>query len=206
MSFPNHLSRLERRHFFRRAALAPLCLCLVAGLHFVRVWACRQTPWKGGGFGMFSTVDDESARFVRCWLVTDSGEIPLPIPPAADKSLAELRAAPTQARLDDLARRLAQQNWRWRDERQVHEIAAVRQQDGVAISSAVFHACPNPSEPTAFPSDHVEPIPRNGAACSAIPFSKVRVECLRYRYTAAEKTLRTEAILRAMATRQEATP
>src|SRR5438105_11942664 len=100
-------ARYDRWHFCRRAALAPLCLCLVAGLHVVRVWTCRQTPWKGGGFGMFSTVDDESARFLRCYLVTDDGELPLAIPPAADKMVAEIRAAPTQSALDDLAQRLA---------------------------------------------------------------------------------------------------
>ena len=91
---------------------APLCLCVVAGLHLFRVWTCDQTPWKGGGFGMFSTVDDESARFARCYLVTESGDLPLPIPPAANKLLAELRAAPTQHKLNELARRLAAQSWR----------------------------------------------------------------------------------------------
>src|SRR5437868_5685239 len=103
-----------RAHFWRRAALAPLCLCLVAALHLVRVWTCRQTPWKGGGFGMFSTVDDESARFVRCRLVTDDGDLPLAIPPTAAKQVAELRAAPTGAKLDDFAQRLAAQSWRYR--------------------------------------------------------------------------------------------
>jgi hypothetical protein len=206
MSFPSHLSRLERRHFLRRAALAPLCLCLVAGLHLVRVWTCRQTPWKGGGFGMFSTVDDESARFVRCWLVTDNGDIPLPIPPAANKTVAELRAAPTQAGLENLARRLAQQNWRWRDQRQVSEIAAIRGRDGLAISSAVFHASGNRNEQNAFPSDRLEPISRDEPPDGCIRFAAVRIECLRYRYGAAEKTLDTEPLMTAIAKRQEATP
>src|SRR5437763_9271930 len=103
MFSPLTLSPHRRRHFYRRAMLAPLCLCLVAGLHLVRVWTCRQTPWKGGGFGMFSTVDDESARFVRGYLLTDRGDLPLQIPSAADKTIAEIRAAPTQSALVNLA-------------------------------------------------------------------------------------------------------
>src|SRR3954468_3284928 len=138
MFSPLNLSPHRRRHFYRRAMLAPLCLCLVAGFHLVRVWTCRQTPWKGGGFGMFSTVDDESARFVRCWLVTDDGELPLAIPPAAAKQVAELRAAPTQTKLDELARRLARQSWRYREDRLAREAAAVRESGGIGISSVVF--------------------------------------------------------------------
>jgi hypothetical protein len=106
------LSADERRHFLRRAALAPLCLCLVAGLHVVRVWAARQTPWKGGGFGMFSTVDSEANRFLRTYLITDSGELPLSLPPALDKRAAEQRAAPSKAGLREIASRVAAQNWR----------------------------------------------------------------------------------------------
>jgi len=106
------LARDERRHFLRRAALAPLCLCLVAGLHVVRVWTARQTPWKGGGFGMFSTVDSESNRFLRTYLLTDSGELLLPLPPALDKRTAEQRAAPSTAGLREIASRVAAQQWR----------------------------------------------------------------------------------------------
>src|SRR5262245_41756087 len=108
----------ERRHFLRRVALAPLCLCLVAGLHALRVWTARQTPWKGGGFGMFSTIDSEAHRFLRAYLLTDSGELPLPLPEALDKAVLEQRAAPSQAGLAALAQRLASQAWRWSDDRQ----------------------------------------------------------------------------------------
>jgi hypothetical protein len=186
MSLPSSLSPAERRLFHRRAALAPLCLCLVAGLHVVRVWTCHQTPWKGGGFGMFSTVDDESARFLRCYLVTEKGDLALSVPPAADKAVAELRAAPTQARLDDLARRLSEQSWGWSDERKIREVAAFQQR------SALFREELRP----AISGGHtIEPIPQDETPTGAIPFQSVRVECLRYRFDASSRTLRAEPIL-----------
>lgn len=110
----NHLGQFPdgRWHFLRRAALAPLCLCLVAGLHVVRVWTARQTPWKGGGFGMFSTVDSESNRFLRAYLITATGELPLQLPPALDKRSGEQRAAPSVDGLRGIATRVAAQEWR----------------------------------------------------------------------------------------------
>jgi hypothetical protein len=213
MPAPAHLSRAARRHFFRRAALAPLCMVLVAGLHLVRVWTCRQTPWKGGGFGMFSTVDDESARFLRCYLVTDDGDLPLRVPPAASKAVAELRAAPTQARLDDLARRLAGQAWHWQGERQMREAAAIRERGGVSISAAALHRSPpgasvlgESSTAADRAAGNIEPIPRDEPQANAIPFHSIRIECLRYRYGAADRTLRAVPILHVSAPRAEPAP
>jgi hypothetical protein len=198
------MSPVERSLFYRRASLAPLCLCLVAGLHVVRVWTVGQTPWKGGGFGMFSTVDDESARFVRCYLMTDDGELPLPVPPAGEKLVAELRAAPTQAKLDELARRLAGQSWRWRAERQDREAAAIAAAGGAKITSTVFQVDEMPADAasaakkTAGASEHVlEPIPRDAQMRDAVAFSGVRVECLKYRYDARGHILAARELLSA---------
>src|SRR5262245_48479783 len=117
MNAIDDLSSDERWHLLRRAALAPLCLLLVAGLQVARVWTARQTPWKGGGFGMFSTIDSEGNRYLRAWLITESGQLPLPLPAALDKPVAEQRAAPSAAGLTTIARRLAAQDWRWTDDR-----------------------------------------------------------------------------------------
>src|SRR5687768_8275436 len=136
---PRQLPPDERRHFYRRAAIAPLCLCVVAGLQVSRVWCCNQTPWKGGGFGMFSTVDAESARFLRCYLVTDLGELPLPVPDELDKREAELRAAPTIAAAKDLASRLASRRWRWRDEWQRRELGSAGAKSIGALSTGREH-------------------------------------------------------------------
>src|SRR5262249_52642165 len=212
------------------AALAPLCLCLVAGLQLVRVWTCHQTPWKGGGFGMFSTVDDESARFLRCYLVTEGGDLPLELPPATDKTVAELRTAPTQARLDAFARRLANQSWRYREVRQMHEVAAIRKRGGEAITADALRIRMARGERSLRPADQtfaeldsgdatdpklkvqqrfrppidlpraIEPIPRDEMDVDAIMFRAVRVECFRYRYDAAQRLLWAEPMLSAEAT------
>lgn len=103
-----------------RIHLAPLCLVLVAGVQGYRVATCGQTPWKGGGFGMFSTIDGKDARLLKAWIVTDAGRIPVGVPKRLEKRADEVRAAPSAAGLADLAERLAELSWldhdrEWRD-------------------------------------------------------------------------------------------
>ena len=117
--------------FYRPPAIAPLCLCAVAALHLARVICCDQTPWKGGGFGMFSTVDDPSARTVRVYLITDDGEFPVEPPQHLHKRISELQAAPSRPQMEQLAERLAKSSWRHRD-RYWQSIAAEVAQDDVA--------------------------------------------------------------------------
>lgn len=125
----------DRELLNRRVWLAPICLCLVAALHLYRVSTAGQTPWKGGGFGMFSTFDAENARFVRGWLLTEQGTRPIEIPSELDKRVAELRAAPNQAGLDELALRLTQRTW--------YDPVAARQHFAAALQN----------EPTSQPLD-----------------------------------------------------
>ena len=160
----------SHRFLLRRAAIAPLCLCLVAGLHAVRVLACGQTQWKGGGFGMFSTVDSETSRFVRAFAVTAQGELPLAIPSHLDKAVAELRAAPTQAKVESVARRLAATRWRRPDERMLRE--AQRWLPEQRLSASL----PLP-ERGLFRS--LEASPASASADGALGIHAVRVECWR---------------------------
>jgi hypothetical protein len=162
----------DRPFLLRRAAIAPLCLCLVAGLHAFRVATCGQTPWKGGGFGMFSTVDSEAARFVRAFAETPEGELPLDIPKHLEKTAAELRAAPTQAKIDALAGRLAAIHWRRPDERLVREA-----QRWTSESVQSVHL----PQPTIGLYRSLEAIPANESPEHALSVSAVRVECWRLR-------------------------
>ena len=172
------------RFLLRRAAIAPLCLCLVAGLHAVRVLACGQTQWKGGGFGMFSTVDSETSRFVRAFAVTAQGELPLAIPSHLDKAVAELRAAPTQAKVESVARRLAATRWRRPDER------ILQQADRWTTGRAKL-PLPIP-EPGLFRS--LEAIPTGESAEDALNVQSVRVECWRLRMDSGASRLTSELI------------
>src|SRR5262245_51590203 len=205
---PSHLPSDERRHFFRRAALAPLCLVLVAGLHLVRVWTANQTPWKGGGFGMFSTVDAESARFLRCYLVTENGRLPLPVPQPLEKTIAELSAAPTAEGLKRLAQRLARHEWRWKDERQQRDATAVARVEGVAVTAVSLKGSGEATScrPNRLPGaiHALEPVALSETDDAAIAYSAVQVECFRYRYDGQTGVLRSEIIASATANRQEA--
>jgi hypothetical protein len=158
----------DRQFLLRRAAIAPLCLCLVAGLHAFRVVTCGQTQWKGGGFGMFSTVDSEATRFVRAFAQTPEGELPLDIPKYLEKTAAELKAAPTQAKIDALAGRLAAMHWRRSDERLVREAQRWSEETIQPVHLP---------QPTIGLYRSLEAIPADKPPEHALGVSAVRVEC-----------------------------
>lgn len=91
--------------------LAPALLVGVAGLHTYLAEAHNQTPWEGGGFGMFSTVDKRQARFVRCSLLTSRDTARVRLPDHLYRYVERLRARPTEARVESLAQYLADATW-----------------------------------------------------------------------------------------------
>lgn len=94
-----------------RALVAPALLTLVA---LCQVWAAHTrhlTPWKGGGFGMFSTVDSTSARFTRIRLDTDQGRFPVIAPRDLRAEVDLLRALPREAAATELAAALLAERW-----------------------------------------------------------------------------------------------
>lgn len=94
-----------------RLGLAPAVLLLVALGHSYWVETTHLTPWEGGGFGMFSTVDRGQARFVRCVLLTPEGEVRVSIPAAVRDYVWRLQVLPDSARTQRLADVLAQAPW-----------------------------------------------------------------------------------------------
>src|SRR5947209_14535057 len=88
---------------------APALLGAVAAVHVTRVACCDQSPWRGGGFGMFATPDSPDMRFVRVYLLTTDGELPADAPWLWEASVA--RTAPTADNLERLAARLATLVW-----------------------------------------------------------------------------------------------
>jgi RNase H-fold protein (predicted Holliday junction resolvase) len=91
--------------------IAPALLVAVAlvQLHVSRTtWL---TPWKGGGFGMFSTVDSPGARFLRIVLETDTGYVRVGVPARLQRDAARLREAPNETALRALAEKLAAAIW-----------------------------------------------------------------------------------------------
>ncbi|TVR84812.1 MAG: hypothetical protein EA412_00150 [Chitinophagaceae bacterium] len=60
--------------------LIPIVLCMVFANQFLLVKTQNLTQWKGGGFGMFSTIDKHSERVIRIYLKQDSLKIPVIFP------------------------------------------------------------------------------------------------------------------------------
>jgi hypothetical protein len=68
-------------------------LLALAGLHFALVRCCSLHPWLGGGFGMFSTVDERQLRLFR---VDAGGERPLEVPPELEDFAERVEALPIE--------------------------------------------------------------------------------------------------------------
>jgi hypothetical protein len=90
---------------------APLLLALVAGVQIYRAFAYGQSSWKGGGFGMFASLDAPDSCVVRIYLSTGGGEKRVLAPEALRKAGRLLRTVPTQANLARFTGHLARQKW-----------------------------------------------------------------------------------------------
>jgi hypothetical protein len=91
--------------------MAPGLLCGIALAQLLFAHFSSLSPWKGGGFGMFSTVDSPGARFLRIYLVTPQGNLPVTIPDTLKDKEVELRTLATQQLADEFAMALAKGTW-----------------------------------------------------------------------------------------------
>jgi hypothetical protein len=195
----------------RRVWLAPICLCLVAALHLWRVTTAGQTPWKGGGFGMFSTIDTEHARFVRAYGLTVGGELPLLIPQDLEKKVAELRAAPNQNGLEELAEKLAQRQWvdarlkqQWLQSQLQHE-PATAPLTGERWCELRDQASAEGLNGETLLSARVTALPL-ASRQPGIPFTAIRVELCKYEMPAGTSRLQTKRLLTITRDRHEGQP
>jgi len=95
---------------------APAVLVAIATYQVYLVRTANLTPWKGGGFGMFSTDENGANRTVRVYLVKSDHGVLRQLPVAAPREFAALvsdvRQAPTTGGALALARTLAVLPWR----------------------------------------------------------------------------------------------
>lgn len=85
-------------------ALLPVGLLLaVACAQVTFTKAAGLSPWKGGGFGMFSTTDDAGRRRVRVFVSASERSEEMTIPPSLEDLARRAAVLPT----DDLLSRLA---------------------------------------------------------------------------------------------------
>ena len=85
--------------------LPPLLLCLVALLQLFLVRTHDLTPWRGGGFGMFSTNDGE-VRLVEVWVTDAQGERRTEV--TIEPGPTPVTAMPSEKRLATLGQRVAE--------------------------------------------------------------------------------------------------
>ena len=104
-------------------AIPPTLLVVVACVQIVLARFAFLAPWKGGGFGMFSTTDDVSNRSTRVLVTAPDRSQELDVPPALVGTAAACEVFPTERCLGALARRLADA-----ERRQGRPVSSVRVQ------------------------------------------------------------------------------
>lgn len=87
-----------------RALLPVSLLVVVAGVQVTLATTAGLTPWKGGGFGMFSTTDDGGRRYVRIFVSAAERSEEITVPPSLDDAARRAAALPGDTQLARLAR------------------------------------------------------------------------------------------------------
>lgn len=86
-------------------AIVPVALLLgVALAQLTLARTADLTPWKGGGFGMFSTTDDAGRRHVRVFVSAAARSEEIAITPSLEDAASRAAALPNNGALTRLAR------------------------------------------------------------------------------------------------------
>ncbi len=101
-------------------------LLSVASVHFYLVVSKDLTKWKGGGFGMFSTVDAGANRAIRIEAISGGRSYNVQLP--HDKDLSDAtrlsRRLPSTSNLEFVATALANNVWGRRERRSESKLRA----------------------------------------------------------------------------------
>lgn len=94
--------------------MLPVWLLLaVAGGQMTLARTAGLSPWKGGGFGMFSTTDDAGRRHVRVFVSAPERSEELGIPPSLEDLARRAAVLPTDSALSRLARGVVERERRY---------------------------------------------------------------------------------------------
>lgn len=97
-----------------RVMLPVALLVVVAGVQVTLARTAHLSPWKGGGFGMFSTTDDAGRRYVRVFVSAAERSEEVAIAPSLEEAARRAAVLPTDAVLSRLARRVVEREGRYR--------------------------------------------------------------------------------------------
>lgn len=88
-------------------------LLLVAGAQVTLARSAALSPWKGGGFGMFSTTDDGARRQVRVFVSAPERSEEIAIPPSLEDAARRVAVLPTDYEFSRLAKGVVAREWRY---------------------------------------------------------------------------------------------
>jgi hypothetical protein len=100
--------------------LVPAVSIVIFSNQLYRVSWYGLSPWKGGGFGMFSSVDRPENRFLKIYLRVDGEYVPAQAMQGWGDTLLEskfgrdalaLSTEPTQGKLERLVRQISAEPW-----------------------------------------------------------------------------------------------
>jgi len=109
------MAMIEPRQFSAARIVAPTLLIAVACVQIVLAHTRQLTPWKGGGFGMFSTADGPSARWLRCYLIVNGRPVSVSVPDEVDTERLRVRSMPSPKRMNEISAGIAALTWVRRD-------------------------------------------------------------------------------------------
>ncbi len=97
-----------------RATFPVVVLLTVGCVQLLFARTAGLSPWKGGGFGMFSTTDDAGRRHVRVFVSAPERSEEIAISPSLEDAARRAAVWPTDAALSRLARRVVEREGRYR--------------------------------------------------------------------------------------------
>ena len=113
LNVDDKISTHHRRLAAALPYVAPVLLVALAVQQIILSSAFHLSPWTGGGFGMFSSIDTFATRVLRGVLIVDGREIPIRLgsSDALVTPILQARVLPTRPRLERVADALARRAW-----------------------------------------------------------------------------------------------
>jgi hypothetical protein len=96
-----------------RVWLPAILLIVIAMVQIMLAKTAALSPWKGGGFGMFSTIDGTAFRYVRIFVEGPERSEELEIAPSQEDAAARAELFPSDALLRRLAGAVAAREKRY---------------------------------------------------------------------------------------------
>lgn len=86
------------------AAVPAALLAIVATAQLALTHVALLSPWKGGGFGMFATLDGRPFRYARVFVRAPERSEEITVPPSLEDLATAVEILPGEAQFDRLAR------------------------------------------------------------------------------------------------------